>query len=49
MKLSDEQIQGLNDVGLKWFLLKFEERFYDLMYGHCEVSQTGDFILIFNF
>jgi hypothetical protein len=50
-KLSDEQIQRLNDAGFKWSLQKvgsaFEEHFNDLMafkakYGHCDVSQHGE-------
>jgi hypothetical protein len=50
-KLSDNQIQRLNDAGFKWSLLKvgssFDERFNDLMafkakYGHCDVSQYGE-------
>jgi hypothetical protein len=52
-KLSDEQIQRLNDAGFKWALRKvgqglgFDERFIDLMsfkakYGHCNVSHTGE-------
>jgi hypothetical protein len=50
-KLSDEQIQSLNDVGFKWSLQKvwscFDERLNDLMsfkakYGHCNVSQHGE-------
>jgi ribosomal protein S16 len=51
IKLSDEQIQRLNDAGFKWSLQKaksgFDERFNDLMafkaqYGHCDVSRTGE-------
>jgi hypothetical protein len=50
IKLSDEQIQRLNDAGFKWSLkvgLNFDERFNDLMsfkakYGHCDVPCTGD-------
>ena len=51
IKLSDEQIQRLNDAGFKWSLQKaksgFDERFNDLMafkakYGHCDVSQRGE-------
>jgi hypothetical protein len=48
IKLSDEQIQRLNDAGFKWSLQgKFDERFNDLMafkakYGHCDASQTGE-------
>jgi hypothetical protein len=47
-KLSDEQIQRLNDAGFKWCLQrKFDNRFNDLMafkatYGHCDVFQTGE-------
>ena len=50
-KLSDEQIQRLNDAGFKWSLQKaksgFDERFNDLMafkakYGHCNVSFNGE-------
>jgi hypothetical protein len=49
-KLSDEQIQRLNDAGFKWSLkvgLNFDERFNDLMSfkakcGHCDVPCTGD-------
>ena len=50
-KLSDEQIQRLNDAGFKWSLQKtklgFDERFNDLMafkakYGHCDVPRTGE-------
>ena len=43
-KLSDEQIQRLNDAGFKWSLVgsAFNKRFNDLMsfkakYGHCDV------------
>jgi len=58
MKLSDEQIQRLNDTGFKWSLPKngdprsvSDKRFNDLMafkakYGHCDVSQTGGFIYL---
>jgi hypothetical protein len=48
IKLSDEQIQRLNDAGFTWSLREtFEERFNDLMsfkakHGHCNVSQHGD-------
>jgi len=48
MKLSDEQIQRLNDAGFKWsFCETFVERFNDLMsfkakYSHCYVPQTGE-------
>jgi hypothetical protein len=51
IKLSDEQIQRLNDAGFKWSLkkavLSFDDRFNDLMafkakYGHCDVSQVGE-------
>jgi SOS response regulatory protein OraA/RecX len=51
MKLSDEQIQRLNDAGFKWSLRKvgsaFDERFNDLMtfkakYGHCDVYTCGE-------
>jgi hypothetical protein len=47
MKLSDEQIQRLNDAGFQWSLRKvvsvFDNRFNDLMafkakYGNCDVS-----------
>jgi hypothetical protein len=50
-KLSDEQIQRLNDAGFKWCLQKegsaFDKRFIDLMafkakYGHCDVPRTGE-------
>jgi hypothetical protein len=50
-KLSDAQIQRLNDAGFKWSLQKaksgFDERFDDLMafkvkYGHCNVSKRGE-------
>jgi hypothetical protein len=48
-KLSDEQIQRLNDAGFKWSLLEvgFNKRFNDLMsfkakYGHCDVSCIGE-------
>jgi len=49
-KLSDEQIQRLNDAGFKWSLKEgsaFDKRFIDLMtfkakYGHCDVSRTGE-------
>ena len=47
MKLSDEQIQRLNDAGFKWSLQgNFDERFNDLMafkatYGHCDVPFTA--------
>jgi hypothetical protein len=50
-KLSDQQIQRLNDAGFKWRSLKgektFDERLNDLMcfktkYGHCDVSQNGE-------
>ena len=51
-KLSDEQIQRLNDAGFKWSLVRkagsgFDKRFNDLMsfkakYGHCDVSCTGE-------
>jgi hypothetical protein len=51
MKLSDEQIQRLNDAGFKWSLQgTFDNRFNDLMafkarkYGHCNISQTGEYI-----
>ena len=47
-KLSDEQIQRLNDAGFKWSSLhrRFDKRFNDLigfkaMYSHCDVPQTG--------
>jgi hypothetical protein len=50
MKLSDEQIQRLNDAGFKWSLKVgsgFDDRFNDLMAfkaknGHCNVSQLGE-------
>jgi hypothetical protein len=51
IKLSDEQIERLNDAGFKWSLRKanscFAERFNDLMafkakYGHCDVSTCGE-------
>jgi hypothetical protein len=51
IKLSDEQIERLNDAGFKWSLRKansgFDEHFNDLMafkakYGHCNVSQNGE-------
>jgi hypothetical protein len=48
MKLSNEQIQRLNDAGFKWSLRgKFDEHFNDLTsfkakYGHCDVSQSGE-------
>jgi hypothetical protein len=51
LKLSDEQIQRLNDAGFKWSLRKansgFDEHFNDLMafkakYGHCDVPQQGE-------
>jgi hypothetical protein len=47
-KLSDEQIQRLNDAEFKWCLQsKFENRFNDLMafkakYGHCDVPRNGE-------
>jgi hypothetical protein len=50
-KLSDGQIQHLNDAGFKWSLVKansgFDKWFNDLMafkakYGHCNVSQRGE-------
>ena len=50
-KLSDEQIQRLNDAGFKWALrnvrIGFDKRFNDLVafkakYGHCDVSHTGE-------
>jgi hypothetical protein len=50
-KLSDEQIQRLNDADFKWSLRKagsgFDKRFNYLMafkakYGHCDVSQRGE-------
>ena len=49
-KLSDGQIQRLNDAGFKWSLKVgsgFDERFNDLMsfkakYGHCDASCIGD-------
>jgi hypothetical protein len=51
LKLSDEQIQRLNDEGFKWSLrtvgAAFNKRFNDLMsfkanYGHSNVSQYGE-------
>ena len=47
IKLSDEQIQRLNDAGFKWSVGKFEEQFKDLMsfkakHGHCDVPQNGE-------
>jgi hypothetical protein len=48
MKLSDEQIQRLNDAEFKWSLReKFDKRFNDLMafkakYGHCDVHRIGE-------
>jgi hypothetical protein len=48
IKLSDEQIQRLNDAGFKWSLkVGFDERLNDLMafkakYGHCDVSTLGE-------
>ena len=51
IKLSDEQIQRLNDAGFKWSLRKvgsgFDDHFNDLMafkakYGHCNVSTLGE-------
>jgi hypothetical protein len=49
MKLSDEQIQCLNDTGFKWSLHEqfFDECFNDLMafkakYGHYDVPRTGE-------
>jgi hypothetical protein len=51
IKLSDEQIQILNDAAFKWSLRKigssFNKHFKDLMafkakYGHCDVFYTGD-------
>jgi hypothetical protein len=50
-KLSDAQIQRLNDAGFNWSLGKaksgFDEHFNDLMafkakYGHCDVSCNGE-------
>jgi hypothetical protein len=50
-KLSDEQIQHLNDAGFNWSLEKlascFDKRFNGLMafkakYGHCDVSQLSE-------
>jgi hypothetical protein len=50
-KLSDEQIQRLNDAGFKWSPRKvgsaFNKRLNDLMsfkakYGHCDVSKDGE-------
>jgi hypothetical protein len=47
-KLSDEQIQSLNDAGFKWSLISaFDDRFNDLMafkvkYGHCDVTTRGE-------
>jgi len=51
MKLSDEQIQRLNDAGFEWCLRKgsksFDERFIDLVaykahHGNCMVPRTGE-------
>jgi len=50
IKLSDEQIQRLNDAGFKWshkVRSGFDEHFSDLMvfkakYSHCNVSRTGE-------
>jgi hypothetical protein len=47
MKLSDEQIQRLNDAGFKWSLGKFDKHLNDLIaykakYGHCHVPQNGE-------
>ena len=50
MKLSDGQIQRLDDAGFKWsrpLQGKFDKRFNDLMsfkakYGHCDVSCIGE-------
>jgi hypothetical protein len=50
MKLSDGQIQRLDDAGFKWprpLQGKFDKHFNDLMsfkakYGHCDVPQTGE-------
>jgi hypothetical protein len=52
MKLSDEQIQCLNDAGFNWSLVRkvgsaFDDRFNDLMtfkakYGHCDVYTRGE-------
>jgi len=49
-KLSDEQIQRLNDAGFKWCLKvrsAFDKRLNDLMsfkakHGHCNVSKNGE-------
>jgi hypothetical protein len=51
-KLSDEQIQCLNDAGFNWSLVRkvgsaFDDRFNDLMtfkakYGHCDVYTRGE-------
>jgi hypothetical protein len=47
-KLSDAQIQRLNDAGFRWCLQrKFDKRFNDLMsfrakYGNCDVPRTGE-------
>jgi hypothetical protein len=46
-KLSDEQIQRLNDAGFKWSRQALDNRFNDLMafkakYGHCHVPRTGE-------
>mgnify|MGYP002808469858 CR=1 FL=1 len=51
-KLSDAQVQRLNDAGFKWSLRNtgsaYDERFNDLMlpfkakYGHCDVSTKGE-------
>ena len=52
IKLSDAQIQRLNDVGFKWSLVRkvgsaFDKHFSDLItfkakYGHCNASQYGE-------
>ena len=46
-KLSDEQIQCLNDAGFKWAVGTFDDRFNDLMAfkaknDHCNVSKRGE-------
>jgi len=52
LKLSNEQIQRLNDAGFKWTLHeKNDERFNDLMsfkakYGHCYVCKVARMCLL---
>ena len=55
IKISDEQIQRLNNAGFKWSLqalpkkrFVFDKRFNDLIafkakYGHCKVPCNGDY------